>query len=152
MSVFQARARQRCDRIREWISLSTDGELSRIEHALVERHLVGCPDCEAFATDVEAFTMALRTAPLEPLAEPIVLPRRTRVSFRSFQVAAAAAVAVVAVGVASLSTSLRDGGLGSSIPQVRVDEDADKLRARQLQDLTERNALTAPRPVGTQPV
>jgi predicted anti-sigma-YlaC factor YlaD len=152
MSVFQSRARQRCDRIREWISLSTDGELSRIEHALVDRHLAGCAECTSFAADVESFTMVLRTAPLEPLAEPIVLPRRTRVSFRSFQVAAAAAVAVVAVGVASLSTSLRDEGLGSSIPQVRVDEDTDKLRARQLQVRIERNALLAPRPVGTQPV
>jgi predicted anti-sigma-YlaC factor YlaD len=152
MSVFQARARQRCDRIREWISLATDGELSRIEHALVERHLAACADCTEFAADVQGFTKALRTAPLEPLAEPIVLPRRTRVSFRSFQVAAAAAVAVVAVGVASLSTSLRDGELGSSIPQIRVDEDTDKLRARQLEVRAQHDALTAPRPVGTQPV
>jgi predicted anti-sigma-YlaC factor YlaD len=153
MSAFQARReRHRCDRIREWVSLDADGELSRIERALVERHLGACPECTAFAADVEGFTRALRTAPLEPLAEPIVLPRRTRVSLRSFQVAAAATVAVVAVGVASLSSSLRDEGLGASTPQIRVDEGTDELRARQLQQLTRRDALTAPRPVGTQPV
>jgi predicted anti-sigma-YlaC factor YlaD len=152
MSAFQARARHRCDRIREWISLDADGELSRIEHALVERHLAACPECTAFAADVQGFTRALRTAPLEPLAQPIVLPRRTRVSIRSVQFAAAAAVALVAVGVASLSTSLRDEGLGVSTPQIQVDEGTDELRARQLQEMTERDALTAPRPVGRQPV
>lgn len=152
MGALQARARHRCDRIREWISLGADGELSRIEFALVERHLAGCADCSAFAADVKAFTKALRAAPLEPLAEPIVLPRRTRVSFGSVQVAAAAAVAVLAVGVATLSSSLRDEGVGASTPLTSVDESIEDLRARQLQDLTERNALIAPRPVGTQPV
>lgn len=152
MSAFQARHHHRCDRIREWISLDVDGELSRIEHALVERHLAACPDCMAFAADVQGFTQALRAAPLEPLAAPVVLPRRTRVSLRSFQVAAAAAVAVVAVGVASLSTSLRNEGLGVSTPQIQVDEGPDELRLRQLQESIERDALTAPRPVGKQPV
>ena len=152
MGAFQARARHRCDRIREWVSLEVDGELSRIEQALVERHLAACAECAAFAADVGGFTQALRTAPLEPLAEPIVLPRRTRISLRSFQVAAAAAVAVVAVGVAGLSSSLRDEGVGASTPQTRVDEGTDELRARQLQNMIERDALTAPRPVGTQPV
>jgi predicted anti-sigma-YlaC factor YlaD len=155
MGLIQVQTRHRCDRIREWISLELDGELSRIERALVDRHLALCPDCRAFAAEVHAFTGALRTARLEPLERPIALPSRSRVSLRAFQVAAAAAVAVVAVGIASLSSSLLDGRLGSRISPAagtHVDEGRDRLRARQLEDLTERIAQTMPRPVGTQPV
>jgi predicted anti-sigma-YlaC factor YlaD len=155
MGVVQVQTRHRCDRIREWISLELDGELSRIERALVDRHLTLCPDCRAFAADAHAFTGALRTARLEPLERPISLPSRRRVSLRPFQVAAAAAVAVLAVGMASLSSSRLDGIFGARIAPAagtRVDEGRDQLRTRQLEDLTERIAQTMARPVGTQPV
>jgi predicted anti-sigma-YlaC factor YlaD len=155
MGLVQAHTRHRCDRIREWISLELDGELSRIERALVDRHLAVCGDCTAFAAEVRGFTQALRDESLEPLARPIQLPSRRQVSVRPLQVAAAAAVAVVAVGIGSLSTSLLDGGVGGTLtPAVgaRVDEGKDQLRSRQMQELTERIAEVAPRPVGTQPV
>jgi predicted anti-sigma-YlaC factor YlaD len=155
MKVFQPRTGQRCERIREWISLELDGELSRIERALVERHLDTCPECSAFAVHVDAFTDALRAAPLEQLERPIALPARSRLRVRSFQVAAAAALAVGAVGLATLSSSLQER-LGATIRpiqgSVQVDEGREQLRARQLRQLTERIAQTMPRPVGTQPV
>jgi predicted anti-sigma-YlaC factor YlaD len=155
MGFVQAHTRHRCERIREWISLELDGELSRIERALVDRHLAVCGDCTAFAAEVRGFTHALREESLEPLARPIQLPSRTRVSVRPLQVSAAAAVALIAVGIGSLSSSLLDGGVGAKITPAagtRVDEGKDQLRTRQMQELTERIAEVSPRPVGTQPV
>lgn len=146
--------RHRCDRIQEWISLEVDDELSRIERALVERHVVACVDCAAFAAHVQAFTDALRAAPLEQLEQPVALPARRRLPLRSFQVGAAAALAVVAVGIATLSNSLRQERLGGQISPavgVRADEGSDQLRARQLRQLTERISQNS-RAVGTQPV
>ena len=155
MGLVQAHTRHRCDRIREWISLELDGELSRIERALVDRHLAVCGDCTAFAAEVRGFTQALREEGLEPLVQPIQLPSRRQVSLRPLQVAAAAAVALIAVGIGSLSSSLLDRGVGARIAPAagtRVDEGKDRLRARQMQELTERIAEVSPRPVGTQPV
>jgi predicted anti-sigma-YlaC factor YlaD len=156
MGLVQAHTRHRCDRIREWISLELDGELSRIERALVDRHLAVCGDCTAFAAEVRGFTQALRAENLEPLARPIELPsRRRQVPVRPLQVAAAAAVAMIAVGIGSLSSSLLDGRVGSRITPaagMRVDEGKDQLRVRQMRELTERIAQVSPRPVGTQPV
>jgi predicted anti-sigma-YlaC factor YlaD len=155
MGLVQAHTRHRCDRIREWIALELDGELSRIERALVDRHLAVCSDCTAFAAEVRGFTQALRAESLEPLARPIELPSRRRVSVRPLQVAAAAAVALIAVGIGSLSNSLLDGRVGARITPaagMRVDEGKDQLRARQMQELTERIAQISPRPVGSQPV
>jgi anti-sigma factor RsiW len=151
MGLSHAEARHRCDQIRDWISLELDCDLSRIERALVDRHLAVCAECTAFALDVHAFTRALRAAPLEPLEQPIELPRRGRVTARPFHVAVAAAIAVAAVGVASLSTSLRAGQLGGNVTPVSAEPSKDQMRQRQLQELTERIAQTAPRPVGTQP-
>lgn len=138
MGLVQAHTRHRCDRIREWISLELDGELSRIERALVDRHLAVCGDCTAFAAEVRGFTHALREESLEPLARPIQLPSRTRVSVRPLQVSAAAAVALIAVGIGSLSSSLLDGGVGAKITPAagtRVDEGKDQLRTRSSRDV-----------------
>lgn len=155
MGLSLARARHRCDRIQECISLDLDGELSRLERARVDRHLAGCADCKAFRAEVHAFTGALRSAPLEQLERPVALPTRRRVvSLRSFQVAAAAAVAIAAVGLTSLSSALREEQLGARAPSraIQVDRGTDQLRARQLQVLTEQVAETLPRPAGIQPV
>lgn len=154
MGLVQAHTRHRCDRIREWISLELDGELSRIERALVDRHLAVCADCSSFAAEVHGFTHALRAESFEQLARPVELPARGRVSLRSFQVGAAAAIAVVAVGIGTLSSSSLGDQVGAKVSPAGkpVDVGRDELRARQLQDLTERIAETATRPVGTQPV
>ena len=154
MGPAQAHARYRCDQIREWISIGLDSDLSRIEQALVSRHLAVCADCTAFSHDVQAFTGALRNAQLEPLEHAITLPQRTRrVSVRSFQVGVAAAVALAAVGVASLSSSLGQSQINSKMrPAVTGIRYKDQMRMRQLQQLGERVAQTQPRPVGRQPV
>jgi anti-sigma factor RsiW len=149
---------QRCDRVREWICVGLDGELSRFERALVEAHVHGCADCAEFRSSTAGFTAALRGAPLEPLAHPITLPerRRTRLPVRSLQVAAAAA-AVAVVGIGSLSNSL---GQQSQSQAVRVRQpvsverpgDRDKLLRRQLRqrELQVELAYAATQPPGRQ--
>ncbi len=57
-----------CSRYREWIQELADGTLGSIRRAELERHVDECPDCRAFAADLEAIRDA--TASLEPLAPP----------------------------------------------------------------------------------
>jgi predicted anti-sigma-YlaC factor YlaD len=125
---------RRCERAREWLSLSLDGELSRFERALVDRHLSTCAECASFGAELASFTEQIRLTPLEPLEHPIAVPlRRTRRVFRPTQ-AAAAALAVVAVGVGTLSSSLRDqADRDHFVQQVSQAQQRDAMRLRQLQ-------------------
>lgn len=96
----------RCERSREWISLRLDGMLSTFEAALLDRHLRGCPSCDAFATAATAQTELLRTAPLAAPA-PVAIPRRVPHPLR--RSASGVAVGVAAAVVAAFTVS----GLGS---------------------------------------
>jgi predicted anti-sigma-YlaC factor YlaD len=148
---------QRCDRVREWICLGLDGELSRFERALVDAHVRGCTDCAEFRGSTAGFTTALRVAELEPLAHPISLPERRRVRLpgRSLQVAAAAA-AVAVVGIGSLSSL--DQRPQTQVVRVRQPvsverpSDRDMLLRRQLRqrELQMELAYAATRPAGPQ--
>jgi predicted anti-sigma-YlaC factor YlaD len=97
-----------CEQVRGHISVGLDDELSEVEGARVEAHLSSCGACRAFAVDVGGATNILRSAPLEDLGFPIVLPRRRLAVVRRVPVAAAAAALAVAVGVGALT-----GGSGS---------------------------------------
>jgi predicted anti-sigma-YlaC factor YlaD len=129
---------RRCERAREWLSLSLDGELSRFERALVDRHLSTCAECAAFGAELAAFTERVRATPLEPLTHPIAVPwRRTRPALRPAR-AAVAALAVVAVGIGTLSSSLRDqNGQDRIGQQLSQNQQRDAIRERQWQVLAE---------------
>lgn len=97
-----------CERAREQVSLSLDGELSQLEHRLLDAHLARCAACGAYAADVAAVTEQMRAAPLETLERPVEVRRQRRVAPARVQVVAVAALAFLAVGVAGqLSSSLR---------------------------------------------
>jgi hypothetical protein len=98
-----ARPKDQCARIGELLSLELDGELSELESARLESHLVHCAHCASLKSELAGLTLALRSAPLERLARPIALPRRTRLSLRPLQIGAAAATVAVAAGLAGLS-------------------------------------------------
>jgi predicted anti-sigma-YlaC factor YlaD len=91
---------KQCERARECASLRLDGELSEFEQALLTAHLVRCEPCRGFAAELDAVTARLRSAPLEPLEQPVVLPARRRISRRPAEIAAAAALMLTALGVA----------------------------------------------------
>ena len=131
--------RHACERTREWLCLELDGELSRFERALADRHVAGCSACARFGADVRAFTGMLRATPLEPLERPVTVRVPRRLPFASLQ-AVAAVFAVVAVGVSSLSTALssRDDSRRRVAAPLTTMEMRDALRLRQHQVLTER--------------
>jgi predicted anti-sigma-YlaC factor YlaD len=90
------RPEARCERVRSWISLELDNELSELEGVQLRAHLRECAACREFQAGADAFTARLREAPLEPLERPIALPERRRaLLLRPAQVGAAAAAAVV---------------------------------------------------------
>jgi anti-sigma factor RsiW len=92
-----------CDRTRERVSLELDGELSPHELTLLDRHLAGCPDCAAFASNVARCADLLRSAPLEQ-PPAFMLPRRRPALRLSLGVGAAVASTAAAALVALSST------------------------------------------------
>jgi anti-sigma factor RsiW len=97
--------RTNCDQARQRLSLQLDDELSPHETLMLERHLVRCDACAAFAAGTRLSTEVLRSAPLEPVPQ-FWLTRRpasaTRFAARVAAVTAAAAAAVI-VGVSTVS-------------------------------------------------
>ena len=123
-----------CERAREWVSLQLDGELSELERTLMRAHLDRCADCQAFSADLSSLTMELRTAPLELLLRPVVVPRSPRrVVVRALRVAAPMAAGVaVAFGLGlsiagSGSNSLANVGPAFREPLVAFDQEARGL-------------------------
>jgi hypothetical protein len=101
---------QTCERAREWASLRLDGELSELETALLDAHLLRCAGCGAFAVEIEGAALQLRTAPLERLEQPLTLPvRRTAGTVRAVQLGAAAALVAAAAGLGTLFGALGSG-------------------------------------------
>jgi anti-sigma factor RsiW len=97
---------KQCERARECVSLRLDGELSEFEQALLSAHLARCELCRSFAAELEGVTARLRSAPLEPLEQPVALPARRRVSSRPVEIAAAAALMLTALGVTGALRSI----------------------------------------------
>lgn len=89
-----------CDRVRSQISLRLDGELSLLESRMLDSHLVRCAECRSFEVGAVAVTEQLRSAPLEPLAQPVVFRRPARRWLARTQVAMAAALVLVFFGAA----------------------------------------------------
>lgn len=97
-----------CERAREQVSLSLDGELSQLELRLLDAHLARCSACSAYAADVASFTADMRAAPLEPMRQPVVVRRHRRPTPARIQVVAAAALAFLAVGIAGQLSATSD--------------------------------------------
>jgi anti-sigma factor RsiW len=103
MSDPQTRA-MLCDRTREWLALRLDGEVSEFETTLMQAHLDRCEPCRLFGSELSEITRALRSAPLEPLLQPVMIPRRRRLApvTRQLQALAAAALLVLAAGIGGI--------------------------------------------------
>lgn len=102
-----------CEQARELLSRQLDDDLSTHETASLERHLLRCPACAAFATNSRAHTEVLRSAALEP-APQFWLPRRHVATRLTTRVAAVTAAAAAAALVAVSSLSLQGGPSRSS--------------------------------------
>ena len=93
-----------CETARKAVSLQLDGELSEVGSARLEAHLRECEACAAYARELAAIAMRLRSTPLEQPALQFPL-RRARPA--RMATAAAAAVAVAALLLVAA------GGLGT---------------------------------------
>jgi anti-sigma factor RsiW len=103
-----------CERVRSGISASLDGEVSEVERATADAHLAACGECRAYAVSLAETSRLLRTAPLEELRFPIVLPSHRLRLARTMQLgAAAAAVAATVFFSVTVGTSPNGGGLTS---------------------------------------
>ena len=97
-----------CQELEHQLHPYLDGELSAAERADVERHLEGCPDCEAKLKDWRALQVALQAPELrfrasdtlrQRLQNELRKPQAVPVRRHWERWAAAAAVAVVAVAL-----------------------------------------------------
>jgi predicted anti-sigma-YlaC factor YlaD len=110
-----------CERIRGVISASLDGEVSEVERATADAHLAACGECRAYAASLAETSRLLRTAPLEELGFPIVLPSHRLRLARTMQLgAAAAAVAATVFLSVTVGKSPNGGGLTSLSPAANV--------------------------------
>jgi anti-sigma factor RsiW len=104
-----------CDRARAQISALLDGELSELEEADLRLHVDGCVDCRSYHAGSESVSRLLRTAPLEELEYPIVVPRHRYVATRWIQAGSAAAAVLAAIGLGTSQGLLSgNGGLSSA--------------------------------------
>ena len=116
-----------CDRAREAVSRGLDGELSPFEERLLSAHLLRCASCREFEATAAALTNSLRTAELQPLEQPIALPRRR--SLRPLHGSAAAAVAAAAVLILSVA-----GPVGFEETQDRLSAPTRPIAPRIVED------------------
>jgi predicted anti-sigma-YlaC factor YlaD len=103
-----------CDRIRELYSASLDGELSELDDARLQAHLVGCASCSAFAATSQAASRLVRESPLEQPSFAIVVPGRRLAVARKLQVAAAAAALAVTIGLSVAVSTIGGPSAGRS--------------------------------------
>ena len=140
-----------CQRVRAQVSLFLDAEISQLETRMLEAHLARCADCREFEADVAEFTAELRAAPLEPLAQPVVIPHRRRFSVIGAQVGVAAVMALAVAGVASRMAldELRPTGGSQPVSTARLFETAWQPE-RELADLANAPKITDRNPGGPQ--
>ena len=128
-----------CTQACQQLSLRVDSELSEFENLLLEAHLAGCADCQAFGQSITDFTTALRTVPAERPTVSFQLPgshSRMALLASSFR-AASAAAAVALVALSGLATLHATRGSTSAVPSAARSEArlVLELHERQLQHL-----------------
>jgi predicted anti-sigma-YlaC factor YlaD len=106
-----------CERVRESVSASVDGELSQVEAAGLEAHLASCEPCRLYAAGSVETARLLRSAPREELGFTIALPARRYALAHKVQVGAAAAAIAATVGLSALVGTLGSARTSSSDAQ-----------------------------------
>jgi predicted anti-sigma-YlaC factor YlaD len=139
-----------CERARLWASLRLDGELSELEGALLNAHLVRCAGCRAVADGFDASTTALRAAPLQRLTPVDVdLPRSPRRLLATIAVAAVLVLGVITGGLVRGQVS-HDSSKPRAVAVVANFETPDQLRNLRRSALL--NTRQLPRDVAVEPI
>jgi hypothetical protein len=143
---------QLCARARFWVSLRVDDELSELEGALLDAHLVRCADCREFALGTDASTAAIRAASYVRHA-PVVLglPRSPRRYLAGAGIAALVASAAVAGSLVrgTVSPARTSGPSANAVAVVASVETPDQLRRLRRTSLLNQRRL--PRDLSAEP-
>ena len=133
-----------CERARTCAALAPDGELSELEHKLLDAHVARCAACNGFSVQVAAAAAELHAAALQPLPHPVSIPawRPRPAHARMRLVGAVAAVAVMALGIAS-RTPLSGGERESLQPSRVVDVSGGDAAEQQALRSLRRDAIVA---------
>ena len=102
-----------CERARASVSLALDGELSELEAAELDRHLLACDQCAGFAARAAVVVDAIRATPLARPTQGFELVRARRKARPTLVIAAAVAICVAA-GAGAIVGTLRSSTSGSS--------------------------------------
>jgi anti-sigma factor RsiW len=95
-----------CERVRAFVSLELDGELSELERSVLEAHTEDCDACREYRASVVGYTHALRLSAPQAPGRSFWIPRpRRRLAPFSITAAAAAAVAVFVGGFVTVLSS-----------------------------------------------
>jgi predicted anti-sigma-YlaC factor YlaD len=121
-----------CEQAAQFVSLDLDGELSRFERAMLQRHLARCPRCAEEARRTASLTELLRSVPPEQMSMPVEVSRRRRSRLAVLQ--GVAGVAVVAIAGAWLGLSIADretnrpvARIQSQVPTAKVGASDDRF-------------------------
>src|SRR3954447_6077537 len=128
---------QQCERARTWASLRADGELSELEEALLDNHVVHCQDCGEFARGFAGVAGALRSTGLErPSPFVLELPRRRTRTLLPLLLTALVAAASAAVGALFLPAGHQ--AAAKPVATVAAVESPDRLRELRRPGLVDR--------------
>jgi len=100
-----------CSRAREAASARLDGELTELEGAHLDAHLLACDDCRRYLAEIGSVARALRGAALEQ-PRLTVLTTRRRPVIRVHVAAAAVVLAAVTGGSFALGQVIGSHGSG----------------------------------------
>jgi anti-sigma factor RsiW len=131
--------------------LRLDGELSELEGALLDAHLVRCAGCQAVVEGFGASTAALRSAPLERIAPVAVdLPRSPSRLLATVAVAAVLVLGVIAGGFVSGQVTRGAAPAPHVVAVVATFETPDQIRRLRRPALL--NTRKLPRDIAAEPV
>jgi predicted anti-sigma-YlaC factor YlaD len=99
-----------CVRARESASELLDDELPELDATRLDWHLRNCGECRAYAAQLKALAVTVRTAPAQQPELSVRVPARRRRPAIRLQTAAAA---VILVGIASASSFALGSALGT---------------------------------------
>lgn len=140
-----------CARARFWASLRIDAELSELEGALLDAHLVRCAECRAVVRGFEALTASTRSAPLVRIPPvQVEIPRSPRRLLATVAVAVVVAAGVVGGNLVRGHVSHDAGSAPRAVAVIANFETPDQLR--RLRRTTLLNTRKLPRDIAAEPV
>jgi predicted anti-sigma-YlaC factor YlaD len=137
-----------CQRAREAVSAQLDRELSELGSARLSVHLRECDACAAYAREVGAITMRMRSAPLEQPALQVPLRRARPARMGTAAGAAAVVAAIAAASSLGYALSSSRGGARTSTGEITSPSLEQEIVSQHILAMERRLAPPASRRIG----